>query len=55
MSKSQFIANADLDDLVNKLPLNEVINLTAGVGFWWTHAVPSANIPSIKVSLRKQA
>lgn len=43
------IAHADLDDIVEKLTQEEAILLTAGVGFWHTHAVPRLNIPAIKV------
>ncbi|KAG9002882.1 hypothetical protein FRB94_003505 [Tulasnella sp. JGI-2019a] len=43
-------ANADLDDIVEKLTLDEAISLIAGVKFWWTAAVPRLGIPSIKVS-----
>ncbi|KZT33940.1 beta-glucosidase [Sistotremastrum suecicum HHB10207 ss-3] len=50
MSKPSDIAQADLDRLVNDINLEDAIALTSGVGFWHTHAVPSANIPAIKVS-----
>ncbi|KIY70546.1 glycoside hydrolase family 3 protein [Cylindrobasidium torrendii FP15055 ss-10] len=49
MPPSDF-ANADLDEIVEKLTQDEAILLTAGVGFWYTHAVPRLGIPSIKCS-----
>ncbi|KZT34807.1 glycoside hydrolase family 3 protein [Sistotremastrum suecicum HHB10207 ss-3] len=48
-SVSRFV-DADLDALVNELKLEDAIALTSGAGLWTTHAVPSAGIPSIKVS-----
>ncbi|OJA21227.1 hypothetical protein AZE42_07989 [Rhizopogon vesiculosus] len=43
-------ANADVDDIVEKLTTDEAILLTAGVGFWHTHEIPRLGIPAIKVS-----
>jgi hypothetical protein len=39
MSNLADFANADLDDIVEKLTTDEAISLIAGVGFWWTAAV----------------
>ena len=44
------IAKADIIELVENLTTDEAISLTAGVGFWHTHAVPRLGIPAIKVS-----
>lgn len=49
MAPSDF-ASADLDDIVEQLTTDEAILLTAGVGFWKTHAVERLGIPAIKVS-----
>lgn len=49
MAPSSF-AKADLAEVVEQLTTDEAILLTAGVGFWHTHAVPRLNIPAIKVS-----
>ncbi|EGN96322.1 glycoside hydrolase family 3 protein [Serpula lacrymans var. lacrymans S7.3] len=49
MPPSDF-ANADIDQIVESLTTDEAILLTAGVGFWHTHAVPRLGIPAIKVS-----
>lgn len=43
------IAKANLDELVEKLTQEEAILLTAGVGFWHTHAIPRLGIPAVKV------
>ncbi|KAI0355239.1 beta-glucosidase [Trametes cingulata] len=43
-------AKADLDEVVEQLTTDEAILLTAGVGFWHTHAVSRLGIPAIKVS-----
>ncbi|KAH7905370.1 glycoside hydrolase family 3 protein [Hygrophoropsis aurantiaca] len=43
-------ANADVDEIVDKLTTDEAILLTAGVGFWHTHEVARLGIPAIKVS-----
>ncbi|KAH7919491.1 glycoside hydrolase family 3 protein [Leucogyrophana mollusca] len=43
-------ANADVDEIVEKLTTDEAILLTAGVGFWHTHEVARLGIPAIKVS-----
>ncbi|KAI0669358.1 beta-glucosidase [Trametes maxima] len=43
-------AKADLSEVVEQLTTEEAILLTAGVGFWHTHAVPRLGIPAIKVS-----
>ncbi|KAJ8488421.1 hypothetical protein ONZ51_g3578 [Trametes cubensis] len=49
MRPSDF-AEADLSEVVEQLTTDEAILLTAGVGFWHTHAVPRLGIPAIKVS-----
>jgi hypothetical protein len=49
MAPSDF-ANANIDDVVDKLTIEEAVLLTAGVGFWHTHAIPRLNIPAVKVS-----
>ncbi|OSD02184.1 glycoside hydrolase family 3 protein [Trametes coccinea BRFM310] len=49
MPASDF-AKADLSEVVEQLTTDEAILLTAGVGFWHTHAVPRLGIPAIKVS-----
>ena len=48
MAPSDF-ANADLDAIVSQLTTDEAILLTAGVGFWYTHAIERLGIPAIKV------
>ena len=37
-------------EIVEQLTTEEAILLTAGVGFWYTHAVPRLGIPALKVS-----
>ncbi|TFK20101.1 glycoside hydrolase family 3 protein [Coprinopsis marcescibilis] len=49
MPPSDF-ANANIEEIVEKLTLDEAIQLTAGVGFWHTHAIERLGIPAIKVS-----
>ncbi|KAL6308522.1 beta-glucosidase [Sparassis latifolia] len=49
MPPSDF-ANVDLADVVDQLTTDEAILLTAGVGFWHTHAIPRLNVPALKVS-----
>jgi hypothetical protein len=49
MTPSDF-AKADVEDVLNNLTTEEVILLTAGVGFWHTHAVGRLGVPAIKVS-----
>ena len=49
MRPSDF-AERDLDEVVEELTTDEAILLTAGVGFWHTHAVPRLGIPAVKVS-----
>lgn len=48
-SRLSDFARADLDDIVDQLTVDEAISLIAGVGFWWTAAVPRLGVPSIKV------
>ncbi len=43
------IANANIEKIVQELTTDELISLTAGVGFWKTHAVERLGIPAIKV------
>ena len=49
MAPSDF-AKADIAEVVEQLTTDEAILLTAGVGFWHTHAVPRLGIPAIKVT-----
>ncbi|THH33096.1 hypothetical protein EUX98_g1111 [Antrodiella citrinella] len=49
MAPSDF-KNASIPELVEQLTTDEAILLSAGVGFWHTHAVPRLGIPAIKVS-----
>lgn len=49
MAPSDF-AKADLAEVVEQLTTDEAILLTAGVGFWHTHAVPRLGIPALKTS-----
>jgi beta-glucosidase len=49
MAPSDF-AKVDLDSIVEQLTTEEAILLTAGVGFWHTHAVERLGIPAVKVS-----
>ncbi|KAG8986365.1 hypothetical protein FRB90_004056 [Tulasnella sp. 427] len=50
LPKLSDFARADVKEIVDKLTTDEAISLIAGVGFWWTAAVPRLGIPSIKVS-----
>lgn len=50
MPPSDF-ANADIDGIVDKLSVEEVVKLIAGVGMWHTAAIERLNIPAIKVRL----
>nr|CAC03462.1 putative beta glucosidase [Agaricus bisporus] len=49
MPPSDF-ANADIDKIVDALTTDEAILLSAGVGFWHTHAIERLQIPAVKVS-----
>lgn len=49
MAPSDF-AKADLDEVVEKLTVEEATQLIAGVGFWHTAAIPRLGIPAVKVS-----
>lgn len=49
MAPSDF-AKASIPDTVENLTTDEAILLTAGVGFWHTHAIPRLGIPAVKVS-----
>lgn len=49
MSKLATFLEADLDELVNEIKLEDAIALTSGAGLWHTHTIPSVNIPAIKV------
>jgi beta-glucosidase len=49
MAPSDF-AKADIDEIVEKLTVEETILLTAGVGFWYTHKIDRLGVPAIKVS-----
>ncbi|KAI0956541.1 hypothetical protein AcW1_005197 [Taiwanofungus camphoratus] len=49
MPPSDF-AKVDVADIVEQLTTDEAILLTAGVGFWHTHAVPRLGIPALKTS-----
>jgi beta-glucosidase len=48
MPPSDF-ANADIDKIVDAFTTDEAILLTAGVGFWHTHANERLQIPAVKV------
>ncbi|KAI0034360.1 beta-glucosidase [Vararia minispora EC-137] len=48
MAPSDF-ASADIEQILEKLTLEEAISLIAGVGFWRTVAVSRLGIPSLKV------
>ena len=54
MSPSDF-AQADVEDVLNNLTIQEAISLTAGVGFWHTHAVERLGVPAIKVGNVKKS
>ncbi|KIM30941.1 glycoside hydrolase family 3 protein [Serendipita vermifera MAFF 305830] len=43
-------ANANLDEIVEALSVDEAIALTGGQGFWHTSAIPRLGVPAIKVS-----
>ncbi|KAF8892349.1 glycoside hydrolase family 3 protein [Gymnopilus junonius] len=49
MPPSDF-AKANVDQVLESLTTDEAILLTAGVGFWYTHAVERLGVPAIKVS-----
>nr|AAG59831.1 beta-glucosidase [Volvariella volvacea] len=49
MPPSDF-AKANIDEIVEQLTLDEAISLTAGVGFWHTHAIERLGVPAVKVS-----
>ncbi|KAF9043921.1 glycoside hydrolase family 3 protein [Panaeolus papilionaceus] len=49
MPPSDF-AKADIDQVVASLTTDEAILLTAGVGFWHTHAIERLGVPAVKVS-----
>jgi len=48
MAPSDF-AHADIDKIVESLTTEEAILLTAGVGFWHTHAIERLGVPAVKV------
>lgn len=50
MAPSDFV-NANLDEIVEQLTIDEAIQLIAGVGLWHTHSVDRLGIPAIKVCL----
>jgi beta-glucosidase len=50
MAPSEF-AKANIDEIVEKLTIDEATQLIAGVGFWQTAKVDRLGIPSIKVGL----
>ncbi|KIO15307.1 glycoside hydrolase family 3 protein [Tulasnella calospora MUT 4182] len=43
-------ADADIQEVIDKLTTEETISLISGVGLWSTAAVPRLGIPSIKVT-----
>ncbi|KAF9041689.1 glycoside hydrolase family 3 protein [Panaeolus papilionaceus] len=49
MPPSDF-ANADIDNILTSLTMDETIALTSGVGFWNTYGINRLGVPSIKVS-----
>jgi beta-glucosidase len=48
MAPSDF-KNADVKAIVEQLTTDELIQLSAGVGFWRTAAIDRLGIPSVKV------
>ena len=48
MPPSDF-ANADIDEIIDKLTTEESVKLIAGVGFWHTASIERLGIPAIKV------
>ncbi|KAG6835332.1 hypothetical protein H0H93_002599, partial [Arthromyces matolae] len=50
MPQPSDFANANLDEIVEKLTNDEAIALTSGVGLFHTHAIERLGIPAIKVS-----
>ena len=50
MPQSSDFAHANIDEIVEALTLPEAIDLTAGVGFWNTAAIPRLGVPAIRVS-----
>lgn len=42
--------DADLDEIISKLTVQEKAALIAGKDFWRTSAIPRLNVPSIKVT-----
>ena len=48
MAPSDF-ADANIDEIMDSLTTDEAISLTAGVGFWHTHAIERLKIPPVKV------
>jgi hypothetical protein len=48
MPPSDF-ANANIDEIVDKLTTEEAVKIIAGVGFWYTAAIERLGIPAIKV------
>ncbi|KAJ3506547.1 hypothetical protein NLJ89_g6807 [Agrocybe chaxingu] len=49
MAPSDF-AKANIEEVLNTLTTDEAISLTAGVGFWHTHAIERLGVPAVKVS-----
>ena len=54
MAPSDF-ANANLDEIVEKLTTEEAIHLIAGVGFWHTYAIERLGIPAVKVRCESES
>jgi hypothetical protein len=48
MPPSDF-ANADINGIIDKLSIEEAVDLIAGVGLWQTAAIERLGIPAIKV------
>ena len=48
MPPSDFF-KADIDEIIDKLSMEEAVTLIAGAGRWYTTAIERLSIPAIKV------